>query len=114
MTDDLDDLSRPPSTDFSIQALAKIEPTANQFPSPSFVANAVIPEIGTGKWRERCSRVADEAPGGVSVHAQQEWDEQVMRVPERLERLLAYPVMGSGVHQHHAKQHDVTGNATGL
>jgi hypothetical protein len=48
----------------------------------------------------------------VGVHAQQERNEEVVSVPEGLERLLSNPVMRSGVNQKHAEQHDVSSNAT--
>lgn len=48
------------------------------------------------------------------IHSQEEGDEQVVGIPERLERLLANSMMGSGVHQQHAEEHDVAGDTTGL
>ena len=66
------------------------------------------------KRRKRLCSISDEAIGCVSIHSQQEWDEEVMCVPERLERLLAYPVMCCGVHEQHTEQHDMAGDATRL
>lgn len=37
-----------------------------------------------------------------------------MGIPEGLEGLLSNAMMGGRVHQKHAKQHDVAGDATGL
>jgi hypothetical protein len=56
----------------------------------------VVIEGGKG-WR--C--VTDEAASGMRVHAEQKRDEQVMRVPERLERLLPDPMVSCGVYQKH-------------
>jgi hypothetical protein len=35
----------------------------------------------------------------------------MVRIPERLEGLLPNALMGRGVHQHHAKEHDMSGNS---
>ena len=44
----------------------------------------------------------------MGVHAQEEGNEKMMGIPERLKRLLTYAVMGRGVHEQHAQQHNVT------
>lgn len=72
------------------------------------------PEGLAGKRRKGVCGIPNEAVGCVSVHSQQERDEEVMRVPERLERLLAYAVMCRGVHEEHTQQHDMTSDATRL
>lgn len=74
----------------------------------------MIPEVLSCEWRDWCSSVTNEAASGVGVHAEQERDEQVVGVPESLERLLSDPVVGGGVNQQHAQQHDVAGNTTSL
>lgn len=43
-----------------------------------------------------------------------EEERKVMCVPEYLEGLLPYFVVGGCVHQEHDKQHEVTGDATRL
>lgn len=48
------------------------------------------------------------------VHAEQERHEQMMSVPEGLEGLLSDPVVGRGVHEEHAEQHDVARDASCL
>jgi len=50
----------------------------------------------------------------MSIHAQQEWDEKVVRVPKRLKRLLSYPVVSGRVHQEHAEKHDMSSNSARL
>jgi hypothetical protein len=50
----------------------------------------------------------------VGVEAKQEWDEQMMGVPERFERLLTDLVMGSRVHEKHAEKHHMSCHATSL
>lgn len=36
----------------------------------------------------------------------------MVRIPKRFKRLLPDPLMGRGVHQHHAKEHDMSCNPT--
>lgn len=74
----------------------------------------MLPEQLSGERRVRIGRVPDEAASGVGVHGKQKGNEEMMRVPERLKRLLAYPSMGGGVHQKHAQEHDMTGDAASL
>ena len=38
----------------------------------------------------------------------------MMGIPESLKRLLSDTVVGSGIHQNHAEQHDVTSDTTRL
>lgn len=70
------------------------------------------PEVVVVQGRPSRSGIADEAAGSVRVHAEQEWDEEVVSVPERLERLLTDPVMGGRIDHQHAEQHDVTSDST--
>jgi hypothetical protein len=74
----------------------------------------VFPEGFAGKRRKGILGISNETVGCVSVHSQQEWDEEVMCVPERLERLLAYAVVCRGVHEEHTQQHDMASDATRL
>ena len=48
------------------------------------------------------------------VQSQEEDNGEMMRVPERLKRLLTDTMMGGGVHQKHAEQHDVSGDTANL
>lgn len=48
------------------------------------------------------------------VQAEEEGDEEVVRVPEGLEGLLPDPVVRRRVHQQHAEEHDVTRDTTRL
>jgi hypothetical protein len=114
MTHDLDNLRLPPRPDFPVKPLQEVETSTEQLPSPALVSDAVGPEVGAGERREGSDRISDEAAGGVSVHAEEEWDEQVMRVPEGLVRLLADLVVCGGEHHEHAQQHDVTCDASRL
>ena len=50
----------------------------------------------------------------MGVHAQEKRNEEVMRVPERLEGLFSNLRMRSCVHEEHAQQHDVSGDTAGL
>jgi hypothetical protein len=74
----------------------------------------VGPETFLVKRRERSRSISDEAVGGVCVHSEEKWDKQMMCVPKRLKRLLADLVMGSGVDEQHAQQHNVSGYSTRL
>jgi hypothetical protein len=111
MSDNLDNLGFPSAADLAVETIHEIQPTSDKLPSPPLVPDAVRPEVVSGEWRKRGNSVADEAAGGVRVHTKQEWDEEVMGVPESLKRLLSDPVVRSGVHEQHAEQHDVSGNA---
>ena len=114
VTDDLDNLSLPPAADLAVQAVHQVQATTKELPSPSLVTNAVGPEVLFVEGRIGRSSVTDEAAGSMRVHAEQERNEQVVRIPEGLERLLSDPVVGGRVDQQHAKQHDVSGDATSL
>jgi N-acyl-D-aspartate/D-glutamate deacylase len=50
----------------------------------------------------------------VRIKAKQEGDEQMMRVPESLKRLLADHTMCSGIHQEHTQKHDMASDSTGF
>ena len=99
MSDDFGDLCFPAGTDFTVKTLEEIQSTTPEFPAPTFVSNTMSPERFAAQGRERQSGIADEAPRGMGVEAEEEWDEKVMRVPESLVRLLADAVMCGGVHQ---------------
>jgi hypothetical protein len=74
----------------------------------------VRPKWLASEWRDGIGRVTDKTTDCVGVHAQQERDEQVVGVPESLERLLADSVMSGRIHHKHAEKHDMTGDTTGL
>lgn len=112
--DNLDDLSLTACSDLTVQPLDEVNPTAEKLPPPTFVTNAVGPEIITSKRRKRCGRVTHEAADGMRVHAKEERNEQMVSVPERLERLLSDLCVRRCVHQQHAQQHDVAGDSTSL
>jgi len=114
VADDFDDLGRAPRVDFAVEALEQVDATAPELPPPALVADAVVPEVGAGEGGVGVGAVADEAVGGVGVEAKQEGDEEVVRVPERLERLLPDFGVRGGVHQKHAEEHDVPCDAAGL
>jgi hypothetical protein len=114
MTDDLDNLGLTPAADLTVETVKEVETATEELPSPTLITNAVSPEVLLVEWRPCGNGVSDEAAGCVCVHAEQEGNEQVVSVPESLERLLSDPVVGSGVDQEHAKQHDVSSNTTGF
>jgi hypothetical protein len=48
----------------------------------------------------------------MGVKSEHKWNEKVMSVPEGLKGLLTDLVMGSGIHEKHAKTHDVPGDTS--
>lgn len=103
MSHDFDDLSLPPRPDFAIQSLTQIQAARHQFPPPSFISDTVIPKVLAGEWADWVHGVSHETSGRVRVHCQEEWDEQMVRVPESLIALLPDLRMRCGVHQQHAQ-----------
>lgn len=110
----LRDMRRPPRADLPVQPLAQIQSGSHKLPAPALIPQTVIPEWVPGKGRVGHRRVADEAARGVRVHGEQERDEEVVGVPEGLEGLRADAVVRRRVHEQHADEHDVPGDATGL
>ena len=95
------------SADLAVDAFDEVDAAAEEFPAPAFVADAVGPEVGAGEGGVWLGGVADEAVRGVRVHAEEEGNEEVMRVPEGFEGLLPDFVVGGGVHEKHAEEHHV-------
>jgi len=102
VTDDPDDLSLPSAADFAVQAVHQVQATSKKLPSPALITDAMSPEVFFVERRVSRDGVANEAAGRMRVHAEQERNEQVVGVPESLERLLSDPVVGGGVDQQHA------------
>lgn len=102
MAHNLNNLCLTSAADLTVQAVAEVETATDKLPSPSLVPDAVSPEVLLVEWRPRRSSVTDETAGSMCVHAEQERNEEVMRVPERLERLLSDAVVGSRVDEQHA------------
>lgn len=50
----------------------------------------------------------------MGVEAEEEGNEEVVDIPECLEGLLADFGVRGGIHQEHAKEHHVSGDATGF
>lgn len=74
----------------------------------------MLPEDFSSEGGKGVGGVTDEATNGVGVQAEKERNEEMVGVPEGLERLLSDAVVGGGIHEQHAEQHNVTRNATGL
>ena len=85
MLDNLDNFGLTTSTNFTVQTLKEVDSTSEELPSPTFVTNTMRPEVVACERRERLRRVTDEATNGVCVHAQEEWNEQMVSVPKGLE-----------------------------
>lgn len=114
VADNTGDLGKAAGTDLTVGTLHEVESTRPQLPTPAKVADAVVPVVLPGEWRVRQSSVANEAAGRVGVQSEEEGDEQVVGVPERLERLLTNAGMGGSVHQEHAEKHDMASDTTSL
>lgn len=99
MANNLDNLGLTPAADLSVQTVTQIQAASYKLPSPTLVANAVVPEVFLIKRRKRRNCITYEAAGCMRVHSEQEWNEQVMRIPKSLKRLLSDPVVSSRVHQ---------------
>jgi hypothetical protein len=114
MANNASNLGLTASTNLTIQTFHKVESTSEELPSPSEITNAVLPVDVASKRRVGILAVSDKAADSVGVETEEEGDEQVVSVPEGLERLLADLVMSSSVHQKHAEQHDVARDTTRL
>ena len=114
MADDTGDLRLAHGTDLPVQTLEQVEAAGEQLPPPALVPDAVLPELGAGKRGLGVRGVTHEAPDGVGVEAEEERDEEVVRVPEGLEGLLPDAVVGCCVHEQHAEEHNVSGDTSGL
>lgn len=55
---------------------------------------------------------ADEASSSVGVKSKHEGNEEVVSIPEGLERLLTDLGMSSGEHEQHTEEHEVTSDTT--
>lgn len=85
MAHDPDNLCLFPGSDLSVHTFDEIESTSPELPTPTFIPNAMLPEYSTGKGRKWLHGVANEASSGVGVKAKQEWNEEMMGIPEGLE-----------------------------
>ena len=114
MADHAGDLGLPTNTNLPPETLDKIQPARPQLPPPPEISDAVLPVLVTTKGGDGVRRIADEAPDGVRVQADEERDEEMVGVPEGLEALLPDLVVRRRVHEHHAQEHGVAGYAAGL
>jgi hypothetical protein len=85
MTNDLDNLGFPPAADLTVKTIHQVQSTSYKLPSPAFVPDAMSPEVLLVEWRPGRNGVTHETAGSVRVHAEKEWDEEMMGVPEGLE-----------------------------
>ena len=82
MSDHLGDSGFSASADFAVDTLDEVHATAEEFPAPAFVADAVGPEVVAGEGGVGVGAVSHETACGVRVHAEEEGDEEVVSVPE--------------------------------
>lgn len=112
MTDHLCDDGGTSGPNLAVEPLHEVETAGYQFPSPTFVTKAMVPKPLPRKGGDRICSVTYEAASCMRVEGQQKRNEQVMRVPESLERLLSDAMVGSGIHEHHAQKHNMAGDST--
>lgn len=74
----------------------------------------MLPERVASKRREWLRCVSHEAPCSVCIHREKEYYEKVMSIPECFIRLLTDLLVRSRIHQEHAEQHDMAGDAACL
>lgn len=114
VANDTGDLGLATGTNFTIQTLQEVETTSPELPTPAEITDTVLPVFIASKRRKGVDRVTDETAGRVSVKRQEKGNEKMVRVPKRFKGLLADTRVGRGVHEHHAKQHDVTSDTARL
>jgi len=114
VADDTGDLSLAASPDFTVESLDEVQTTCPQLPPPAEITNTVVPVFLARERRDRVGCVPDEAAHGVGVKTEEERDEEVVRIPESLERLLSDFVVSRRVHEQHAEQHNVARHTAGL
>lgn len=112
MADDLGDDSLTPGADLAVKTFEEVESNGDKLPSPSFITKAMVPESLTRKRGYRIGCISHETTRSVGVQSQKERNKQVVCIPEGFESLLANPMVGGGVHQHHTKKHDMAGDTT--
>lgn len=114
MTDNASDLGLTTGSYFTVETLEKVQSTTPEFPSPSLVSKAVVPEVVSGEGRKGVGRVTHEAACSVGVETEKEGNKQVVSVPECFKGLLADLGVCSRVHQQHAEKHDVACDTSGF
>jgi hypothetical protein len=85
MAHDSDNLRLSSCPDLSVHTFYEVESTSPELPTPTFVTNAVGPEVVMVKWGEGLNGVANKASSGMGVKSEQERNEEMMSVPEGLE-----------------------------
>lgn len=115
MNKELGQSGSPARTDLTVDTLAKVDDTGPDGEPPALVPKTMLRGVeGEHSDVVGIGGVADEAPGGVTVEPDHEEEREVVGIPESLKALVTNLVMGSGVHQEHDEQHEVTRDATGL
>lgn len=106
---------RTAGSDFSPHAFTEVDDTGPDDESPALIPKAVFSGVERkGRYESGERAVADEATGGMHIQADHEEKRQVVRVPERLEALVADRVVGGGIHEYHDEEQEVARDTTGL
>jgi len=93
--DDFGDFRLLSCSDLPPYSLKKVKGKCPNSKSPTLVSNAMLPEDISSKGRIWLRCVPDEASNGVGIEGKEKDKCKVMRIPERLEALLSYFVMGT-------------------
>lgn len=105
----------PSGPDLSVDSLAEVEDTGPNGETPALVTQAVLCAVewerGDVVW---IGTIAHEATGSVGVKTDHEEECEVVSVPEGLEALCADLVVGSGVHENHDEEHEVSSDTAWL
>lgn len=105
----------PSSTIFPVHPFAKVDNTRPNGEPPAFVAKTVLRRVeGESISVVRICRVADKAPSGMAVKANEEEEGEVMSVPKSFETLVADLVVCSGIHEDHDEEHEMASYTTSL
>ena len=102
MDKDLGQAGCTPRTNLTPNPLSKVDNARPDGETPALVSETVFRRVeGEGRNVVRVGGVADEASGGMGVKTDHEEESKVMGIPERLEKLVANLVVGSGIHEEH-------------
>ena len=115
MNQDLGEFRCATTTDLTVYTFTEVENTRPDNEPPGLITETVLSRVeGEGKSVVGIHGVTYETTSCMSVESDHEEECQVMGVPESLEALVTDLVVGSGVHQEHDQEHEMTGDTASL
>lgn len=115
MDKDLRQLSGFTSTDLPPNTFTEVYDERPDDESPAIIPKAVVGRVegksGNIVW---LNGVTDEASSCMRKESNHEEESKVVSIPKNLEALLSNFLVGSGIHQEHDEEHEVTGDAARL